>query len=492
GGISFQDLFFFLITSLNDLGKEEDNSFKQNTAALGEKVIFPQDTLNNLSALPFFNTKESINCGEIEAEASFKGLPLNSLNQRDSKEEDFFPFIWNAFLLFLRAPLISALENSNFNGESEPISKGPVLPINENSLANLSLSQFSSESNLSSEEEAKASSLQESLFRSMRQLFAFKETLQNYANAKGTSIEDKSFLNDINQKLEERLQTLNIEKEEGRIFIKETKESFLKFLEVKNFEVLPEKAKNPLLNGETFSKEVLDLKNLGEKFNHLQDEAKFEIINKLTNLLENKESPFPSFSPKEIPLQDFLKKNFIQKKEDQLFNDKITSSHNLEGILNISSLTEKSIFKNSKAFPPRVEIVKIENLPQFIKNFTIELKPSGERSALLELEPPELGKMEVAVRLKEGEVEIVARAEKAETLSYLKEEFLQIKTELENLGLKLKDFQLSLGLSGEEKSFGKRNEERKEQRKEKVNKLSTVSLEEIPTIVYKGRLYKIA
>ncbi|MFN3505785.1 MAG: flagellar hook-length control protein FliK, partial [Caldimicrobium sp.] len=399
---------------------------------------------------------------------------------------DISASVWNAFLLFLRAVIVSSMDiqnakvaNQNSKVDTEPNSQGTSSTINGNFFQNLAYIQFFPEGSLSTERFLATQSLQETTLAVGKITTLLRESLDSYANSRNASQEEKNLLAHLSQKLEERLQTFNMVNEEGTSFLNAARDSFLKFLEEKVFEVPERNPKNSLIKEEPLAKEAFSLKSLGEKFNHLQDETKIDIANKIASL------------NKEFPLDEVLKKDFSQKYEKEPIHSKTNLSNHFEWAINFVSPTEKSIFKNSQAFSQNKELVKIENLTQFIKNFTIELKPSGERSALLELEPPELGKMEVTVKLKESEVEIVAKVEKAETLAHLKQEFLQIKTELENLGLKLKDFQLSLGLSGDERSFGERNGERREERKEKVNRAATEGLGETPTLLYRGRLYKI-
>ncbi|MFN3922010.1 MAG: hypothetical protein ACK4K4_06390, partial [Caldimicrobium sp.] len=65
--------------------------------------------------------------------------------------------------------------------------------------------------------------------------------------------------------------------------------------------------------------------------------------------------------------------------------------------------------------------------------------------------------------------------------------------ELQNLGLKLKDFQLSLGFTGEGRNFYGREEA--QQRKPKFKKIEDLfinNLEGVPTYFHQGSLYKIA
>lgn len=102
--------------------------------------------------------------------------------------------------------------------------------------------------------------------------------------------------------------------------------------------------------------------------------------------------------------------------------------------------------------------------------------------------------MELEVKVQNGEVEVHARVEKLETLSHLQQDFSQIKTQLEDLGLRLKDFQISLGLSPEGKNFGN-GEEKGNQRK--GNKFGEGVITQVEggedksPLYHQGRLYRI-
>lgn len=149
------------------------------------------------------------------------------------------------------------------------------------------------------------------------------------------------------------------------------------------------------------------------------------------------------------------------------------------------------VFAENRTLPPRLEMADVH---RFIKDFTVEIAPSGERKAIVQLEPPELGRMEIKVHVKDGEVEIRAQVEKPETLAQLQQDLSQIKTQLEDLGLRLKDLQISLGLSPEGRNFSN-NEERdnskESNRKEEAGPPPMEGGEPKPSLYHKGRLYRI-
>jgi flagellar hook-length control protein FliK len=144
--------------------------------------------------------------------------------------------------------------------------------------------------------------------------------------------------------------------------------------------------------------------------------------------------------------------------------------------------------------------VPLSELANFIRDFSIELLPEGEKMARLSLEPPELGRLELEVKVKDKKVEVVARVEKPEVLHEIRQRLHQIKTHFEEAGLQLKDFQLSLAenLAGGGELFAeKRGEERSSgrERRQKTVEVAGIegeSRESSPLVNLKGSHYYIA
>jgi flagellar hook-length control protein FliK len=116
---------------------------------------------------------------------------------------------------------------------------------------------------------------------------------------------------------------------------------------------------------------------------------------------------------------------------------------------------------------------------QFVKDFTMELLPEGEKKALIKLEPPELGSLHLEIKVKHKEVEIIAKVDRPEALHELKAHLHHIKNTLEEMGLNLKDFQLSLGTGFDSSPFAK---EFDKSHKEKNFGKGRIGIEEIEGI----------
>lgn len=163
---------------------------------------------------------------------------------------------------------------------------------------------------------------------------------------------------------------------------------------------------------------------------------------------------------------------------------------------------EQGLIDHVKAMGPRIREVapegleeriihrvSLDHLSNFIKDFSTELFPTGEKRARIQLEPPELGKMELEVKVLDKEVEIRARVEKPETFAQLQQDLAQLKSQLEELGLRLKEFELLFGFA-EGKGYAEERR-RKEERESFTSKESSNLIEQDFPINHTGRLYKI-
>lgn len=125
----------------------------------------------------------------------------------------------------------------------------------------------------------------------------------------------------------------------------------------------------------------------------------------------------------------------------------------------------------------------------FIKDLVIEARSSGEKRALLRLEPPELGTLELEIKVIHREVTLSIRADNPETLKQMQAGLEQIKQSLQEVGLNLREFQTQLHLGftyadlNTERGF-KRNQANGEESSEILRK------EDIEGINHKFRNYK--
>jgi hypothetical protein len=88
--------------------------------------------------------------------------------------------------------------------------------------------------------------------------------------------------------------------------------------------------------------------------------------------------------------------------------------------------------------------LSLRELPDFVRNLVFEVYPQGEQKARLELFPPELGRLDIEVRVENGEVSVVGKLENPQAYHDILKEAPVIKTHLEELGLKVKELVFTL------------------------------------------------
>ena len=88
--------------------------------------------------------------------------------------------------------------------------------------------------------------------------------------------------------------------------------------------------------------------------------------------------------------------------------------------------------------------LSLRELPDFVRNLVFEVYPQGEQKARLELFPPELGRLDIEVRVENGEVSVVGKLENPQAYQDILKEAPVIKTHLEELGLKVKELVFNL------------------------------------------------
>ena len=87
--------------------------------------------------------------------------------------------------------------------------------------------------------------------------------------------------------------------------------------------------------------------------------------------------------------------------------------------------------------------VSPERMEQIIKDLVYELRPSGEKKARIKLEPPELGEMEIDLKVHDKKVEILLKVERPEAARELHLHLSHLKHSLEQMGLNLSEFQVT-------------------------------------------------
>ncbi len=141
---------------------------------------------------------------------------------------------------------------------------------------------------------------------------------------------------------------------------------------------------------------------------------------------------------------------------------KIKEEGNLDGI-KVSKLEFK--IEEGKLTQGIERQIKIYKLIELIKNEVLKIKKGNGDVGIIKIEDNVIGKMDIEVRVKGEEVRILSKVEKLEVMQEFKNFIVEIRQSLEDIGLKLKDFQILLGTNfdlktGEEGVNSRRGKEK--------------------------------
>ncbi len=202
---------------------------------------------------------------------------------------------------------------------------------------------------------------------------------------------------------------------------------------------------------------------------------------------------------------DLMVKKVEILKENLKFYDSLDKKFKIEAndfqkIFDITSI--KSDFKIENTV--KSEDIKTMDFHKFpddflkiIKEMSLEMQPDGEKRAFIKLEPPEMGFLELEIKVKNKNVEIIVRIEKPELLQEIKQNLHYIKTTFEESGLNLKEFQMFLGSSFEGRTlardFGRENRDysRVIEKTERMDQESLISEILMPFYNRNGKYYYV-
>ena len=259
------------------------------------------------------------------------------------------------------------------------------------------------------------------------------------------------------------------------------KETFQNNVDISQMDNTQKLNENLSLRFKRFENKDFNINNLVDSYseekcsnsNNLTDQFNKENSIFKNNINENIENNNLVFKKrgvlnKELSLYDFLNKRFETKVNifQNLVHNELIKNH-----LEIGNITK---LENT----PVVNFQKISgDISEIVKDMVLEIQPHGEKKALIKIEPPEMGFLDLEIKVKNKEVEIVAKIEKIELLQEIKQNLHNIKTSLEESGLNLKDVQLFLN-SGFDNGNMVKNFER-EDRNYSEHKTKTERIEEI-------------
>jgi len=311
--------------------------------------------------------------------------------------------------------------------------------------------------------------------------------------------------------------TKEVNKEEEGIGIKrtiDTKEpeevDFIKHVEV--FRVVKNKKSNKKVKHSAFNfDDKKTLNKVFDKSEKVSDENNFSVDLKQI-LKENKKAG------KKVTLKG--EGSFIKRGEDNELNEvhgkrgEILKNSNLNKIFKVEEVStnrEMSLgnylsghgfkIEDSKQKVSEVKDVKgvkINQILEIVKEMVFDVSPDGEKKAILKLEPPELGHLDLEVRVHHKDVHIIAHVERAEVLQEVKHHLGHIKSHLEEAGFNLEEFQVYVGTGtggGIEAGFGRDYRNRNGSQRDGVEKISNLKgkeiFKEIRFVNTKGNYYYV-
>jgi hypothetical protein len=169
----------------------------------------------------------------------------------------------------------------------------------------------------------------------------------------------------------------------------------------------------------------------------LGDNSLQEVKTILTNVLEREEDH------KEIRsfLKELVKKSeLLESKGSERDNLFVLPTQTEEASSTLAMLSADK----TQARSLLAHKITLRELPDFVRNLVFEVHPQGEQKARLELFPPELGRLDIEVRVENGEVSVVGKLENPQAYQDILKEAPVIKTHLEELGLKVKELVFTL------------------------------------------------
>lgn len=245
------------------------------------------------------------------------------------------------------------------------------------------------------------------------------EKLQNMINNSSISVEESLNIKNFNSYTENTNLYSSLKPHLEKI----ERGSFVSY-DVKSLRELESYANSSGIEKEI--KKFFNFKNMGKNVVSEKD----EVIGINTGLLKK------NILEKEIKFYDNLNKNFeIQINPFQ----KVLNQELIKNFSELGNINKPMDTKNIN-FPKLPE-----EFTGMVKDMVLKIYPEGEKKALIKLEPPDMGFLDLEIKVKDKNIEIILKAEKQEILQEIRQSLPYIKTSLEESGLNLKNFQLFLG-----------------------------------------------
>jgi len=255
---------------------------------------------------------------------------------------------------------------------------------------------------------------------------------------------------------------------------KETFQNNINISQMNNTQKLNE---NLSLRFKKFENKDFNINNLVDSYS----EEKYLNLNRMPYQLNKENLIFKNI------INENIKNNDLVFKKGEIFDKKLSFYETFQNLVH-NELIKNHLEIGNITKLESAKVINFQKIPrdilEIVKDMVLEIQPHGEKKALIKIEPPEMGFLDLEIKVKNKEVEIVAKIERIELLQEIKQNLHNIKTSLEESGLNLKDVQLFLS-SGFDNGNMVKNFEREERNysgyKTKTEKIEETNNKDIKT-----------
>ncbi len=227
---------------------------------------------------------------------------------------------------------------------------------------------------------------------------------------------------------------------------------------------------NLSLRFKKFEKKNFNINNLVNSYS----EEKYLNLNRMPDQLNKENLIFKNI------INENIKNNDLVFKKGEVFDKKLSLYDTFQNLVH-NELIKNHLEIGNITKLESAKVVNFQKIPgdilEIIKDMVLEIQPYGEKKALIKIETPEMGFLDLEIKVKNKEVKIIAKIERIELLQEIKQNLHNIKTSLEESGLNLKDVQLLLSSGFDNGNMVKNFE--KEERNYSEYKTKTERIEEI-------------
>ena len=188
---------------------------------------------------------------------------------------------------------------------------------------------------------------------------------------------------------------------------------------------------NLSLRFKKFEKKNFNINNLVNSYS----EEKYLNLNRVPDQLNKENLIFKNI------INENIKNNDLVFKKGEVFDKKLSLYDTFQNLVH-NELIKNHLEIGNITKLESAKVVNFQKIPgdilEIIKDMVLEIQPYGEKKALIKIETPEMGFLDLEIKVKNKEVKIIAKIERIELLQEIKQNLHNIKTSLEESGLILK------------------------------------------------------